>query len=235
MSMGIAIGVGVLITICLLIIFLVPDEKAIAKKKQEEKNERRRQRREEQKQPTKDWEKVAERYQTQLHHVKNTLGSTEKKVRELEKQLLAEEIKTNKLKEKLSKEKEWIAKKEKDVGNKEHGMAQIKQELQKIQNLYSEEHVINIRHQKEIEELKKDYDLNMEQRRIAESECAQLKAKNDNHRQEIAHLKKDVAELTKKQDAETFVSRAQYDKVEKELKEAKNEIDRISRQRDAAN
>ncbi len=232
-SMTIAIGLCIITVICLGIIFMMPDEKSMAQKRKQEKAERRRERKQEQQTSHKDWEKTARRYQSQLHQVKNELESHAQQIRELQKQLLAEQVKTEKIKEKYNKVKEWIAKKESDVGKKEKGMTDIKQELKKVQDLYSDEHVKNIHLQKQLDELKKEHELTVEQRRLAENESATLKAKNDIHRQEIAHLKKDIAILTKKKNDETFVARSEFLKLEKELKEKNKEIERLNRQKES--
>lgn len=220
---------ALLIIVCLLVIFLLPDEKAAAEKKQIEKVQKRKVRKEREEHNKKDWEKIAIRYQSQLHRAKNEIGQLEKKNRDLAKRVLEEEVKNNKWKEKYNKEKEWIAKKEEDVGKKEKNVQKIKDELKKVQDQFSDEHILTIRLNKEVDALKKENDLEVEQRRLAENECAQLKTQNHNYQKELNRLKMEVSELKKKENDQTFVAQSEYVKVKEKLVATEKELQRVVR------
>ena len=67
-------------------------------------------------------------------------------------------------------------------------------------------------------------------RRAAESEIAQLKAKNENYRQEIADLRKENMELTKKKEDTKWIAKADHDKLQQTLREKEKELERIKRE-----
>jgi len=54
--------------------------------------------------------------------------------------------------------------------------------------------------------------------------------KTTNCRTEIAHLKKDVAVLTKKKDDTVWIAKSEHVKVERLLKEKEKELERIERE-----
>ena len=63
-----------------------------------------------------------------------------------------------------------------------------------------------------------------------ESEIAQLKAKNENCRQEIVDLRKENMELTKKKEDTKWIAKADHDKLQQTLREKEKELERIKRE-----
>ena len=106
----------------------------------------------------------------------------------------------------------------------------MKDELSKVQEQFNWDHAENIRQKQQIEELKKELEGLHSGRRAAESEIAQLKAKNENYRQEIADLRKENMELTKKKEDTKWIAKADYDKLQQALREKEKELERIKRE-----
>ena len=58
----------------------------------------------------------------------------------------------------------------------------------------------------------------------------QLKAKTDENRTEIMHLKKENSELSKKKDDVSWIAKSDHIKLEKIVKEKEKEIERLQRE-----
>ena len=67
-------------------------------------------------------------------------------------------------------------------------------------------------------------------RRAAESEIAQLKAKNENARHEVVDLRKENMELSKKKEDTMWVAKTDHDKLQQALREKKKEFERLKRE-----
>ena len=92
------------------------------------------------------------------------------------------------------------------------------------------EHSLNLRLEKELKELRKVADEQNELRRNAEIENTKLKTKNDDYRSEIAHLKKDIAELKKEKANTEWINKSEYEKLSQELKEKEKQLQRVQRE-----
>ncbi|MFT5387260.1 MAG: chromosome segregation ATPase [Candidatus Omnitrophota bacterium] len=225
--MNIMAGIGVVIVICLVIIFAIPEEKNKPQKKKKHKHKKVDAPKP--LEPQKDYEAIIKRNQNHISKLKNQVMQLERTIGERNKDLLVEQAKANKFQERLQKERHWIEKKEGGVEKKVNDMRQTQTDLKNLQEQFGEEHGLTIRLKKELKEVKKQNELLSEQRRLAEGESLQLKSKGDNYRKEIAHLKKDVAILSKKKMDETFVAKSDYLDIEKKLKETEIELQRVVR------
>jgi len=101
--------------------------------------------------------------------------------------------------------------------------------LLKVQENNSKEHSANIRLEHERKESKQQLDSLNEQRRSIEAEKGQMAAKIENNRNEIVQLKKENAVLSKKEEDVNWITKSEYERVAKLLKEKEKELDRIKR------
>ena len=180
--------------------------------------------------PKKDWEETALRLEKRGHALKEEAGLLEKKEKDLEYQLTVEKVKVKKLQEKLSQEREWHQKEQGAMDGKGKEFARVKEELNKVQENFSHEHMENLRQKGDIQELKQQIESLNGQRRSAESEGAQVKARLENQRKELAQLKAENMELKKKKEDTVWVAKSDYERLERSLREKEKELERVLRE-----
>jgi len=105
----------------------------------------------------------------------------------------------------------------------------LKMELMKVQEESAREHASIIRLERELKAQKKQCDDLANQKRHGENEIKQLESNCEESRKEIVELKKEVAQLSKKQDEETWITKSEYNKLDQKLKQAEKEIERMNR------
>ena len=81
-----------------------------------------------------------------------------------------------------------------------------------------------------MQDLKQQADALNEQRRVAEAQSAQLKAKGEAHRQEILQLSRENRELLQKTEGSDWIAKSEYERVTKLLHEKEKELARIIRE-----
>jgi len=221
-SLNFIAGIGIIfIVISLGVLFLMPGGKKPKKRRKKDPTENQQQ---------KDWKQAAVRLEKHTYSLRGKLASFEKKEKAWEKQLMVEKARNEKLQEKLSRERGWHEKEQRTLDKRGEEFQELKTELLKVQENFGKEHALNLRLQRELESLKRENDSGNDQRRALESENAQCKAKMQNYRMEIAHLKKENAELTKKKEDTSWVAKSDYAKLEKLLQEKEKELERIKRE-----
>ena len=154
----------------------------------------------------------------------------QKKEKDWEYQLTVEKTKVKKLQEKLSQEREWHQKEQGAMDGKGKEFARVKEELNKVQENFSHEHMENLRQKGEIQELKKQIESLNDQRRAAEAEGAQLKARLESQRRDMAQLKSENMELKRKKEDTAWVAKSDYERIERLLREKEKELERIVRE-----
>jgi len=225
MSFEYLVTVGIIFIIGLLVIvFLSPGEKKKRVKKQDTPVE------------STDAEKELQLRVTKLKkHIqayRNENLDMKKREKEDEKQLIIERVKVKKIQEKLSQERQWRDKEQSGNDKKGKESRKLKSELVDVQENFSKAHAANLRFEHQLKESQDQQDLLNEQRRTAEGESAQLKAKIENNRQEISKLKKENTELLNKQENVKWVAKDEHERVEKLLKEKEKELEKIKKKRE---
>jgi len=215
------IGV-VFIALLLVIVFLIPSDKKIKKKQKKTQEESLLKQ--------KDWEQKALRLEKHVQSLRNEILVFQKDEKVRDRELAVEKVKVKKLEEKLSQERQWHEKEQAAVDKKGQEFRELKTELGKVQESFSREHAANIRLERVLKEMKGQMDDLNGQRRSVESEHAQLKARRENDRKEIAQLKKDVAQLSKKNEDVQWVARSEHEKTLQLLKAKEKEIQRLERE-----
>ncbi len=212
----------VLILVLLLVIFFIPSEERRRKNKKERGV-----------QPdTKDWKKAALSLEKLIQQLKRQIADLDRKNKALDKRATMEKYINKKLQEKLAKEKDWHRKNESNIDQNAQEVQALKAEIMNVQENSAKEHLEKLKLRQDFQELESRLSDVNAQRRTAEAENIQLTTKNDQYRQEIAQLKKDKAELTKKTDDVTWIAKSEYIKLEKMLKEKEVELQRLIREID---
>jgi len=218
----IAIILLIIIVLLLLEVLLMPQGKRRKPKKKKMPVESQ--------ENNKDFEEVIQRRDRLIRSLKQNIAALEKEKNEMDKQFVIEKAKTKKFQEKLSQERGWHEKEQDSVDKKNKEFQQLKQEFSRLQDNFSKEHVVNLKLDHNVKDLSLEIDSLKETRRSLESENNELNMKTTIYRSEIAHLKKDVAVLTKKKDDTAWIAKSEYIKVEKLLKEKEKELERVERE-----
>jgi len=218
----IAIILLIIIVLLLLEVLLMPQGKRRKPKKKKMPVESQ--------ENNKDFEEVIQRRDRLIRSLKQNIAALEKEKSEMDKQFVIEKAKTKKFQEKLSQERGWHEKEQDSVNKKNKEFQQLKQEFSRLQDNFSKEHVVNLKLDHNVKDLSLEIDSLKETRRSLESENNELNMKTTIYRSEIAHLKKDVAVLTKKKDDTAWIAKSEYIKVEKLLKEKEKELERVERE-----
>ena len=153
----------------------------------------------------------------------------EQKEKNYDKQLLIEKAKYDKIQEKLTQERGWKQKEEEEMTRKNKETQQFKEDLIKSQENFSKEHMLVLKLDNELKEARVEIAGLNDQRRDLESQNAQLKAKNDNHRSEIIRLKKDLTELTQKREDTAWVAKSEFEDLKKVFNAQKAELENLKR------
>ena len=210
----IVIGIGLFfICVFLMILFLSPTEGKLSRKDKKELDEKEAKH--------KDWEKQALHLGEEVKSLRQEMTALKKTLLQKEKESAVEKIKGEKLWEKLKQEREWHGKEQEKIDTSSRELKTLKHELVKVQEQHSTEHTTTLRLERDVKTLSEELGQSVEQRRKLEAENAQLKARIENYRLEIAQLKKDNAQLAEKKDEASWIARSEYDRVVKLLKEKK--------------
>ena len=176
-----------------------------------------------------DWEQRVSRLENHIQSLRNQILDSVKKAKSDEKELMVERVKVKKLQEKLSQERQWHTKEQESIDKRSRELQQMKAELVNVQENFSKAHSLNLQLDHKVKDLEEQSKLLNDQRRLTEGENTQLKTKMDEHRKEIAHLKKENMELSKKKEDAQWIAKSEYERVVNLLKEKEKELDRSIR------
>ncbi|VAX36542.1 hypothetical protein MNBD_UNCLBAC01-85 [hydrothermal vent metagenome] len=218
------IGVGVFfIGVLLIVLFLLPTEGRRRKKKKQLRKEK------EDQQKQKDWERIAKATERQKQVMHQEIGGIQKAKDDVDKELLLEKAKAKKLQEKLAQERDWQQREQVSGDKKTKEFKKLKEELIRVQEMFSQEHVEYLKLTGAVKELKFSNETLVGEKKVLDTENRILEGRVEGYRKEIAHLKKDVARLSKKQDDTTWITKAEYMRVSRLLKEKETELERVTR------
>ncbi len=224
MSFNTIAGIGIiLVFIVLLVIFLIPTS---------QKGSKKRERSPEQLPKETDWQGVSRKLEGHIHALRQDIAAYDKRQKSLERELLETKAKNKELQEKLTLEDGWIKKEQEEIEKRTKELTRAKEELKKTESSLGEEHSLRLRYERELKELKQAFESSDGQRKKLEVEVMKLKAGLEKANEELRESKRQNFELKKKQEDTQFVAKAEYDKIERLLREKEKEFQRISRERE---
>ncbi|MCD4779156.1 MAG: hypothetical protein K8S27_01200 [Candidatus Omnitrophica bacterium] len=212
----------VFILIVLIVIFFVPGSARNKKKNSKEKGLSNQ----------KDWQQKAQLLERKVGNLKHENEQWLVKCQKKDDQMAVYKEGIRKLKDKLKQEKEWFGKEQRIVDKTLREHETLKKDLTRSQEELNNEYALIIRLEADNKELKFTNKSLNDQRRSLDVENAQLKGKINEIRKEIAHLKKDNIELTRKHEDTQWVAKSDYLRVDKLLRERDKELARVSRELD---
>ncbi|OGX30407.1 MAG: hypothetical protein A2787_08035 [Omnitrophica WOR_2 bacterium RIFCSPHIGHO2_01_FULL_48_9] len=211
----------VLIFICLVVLFLLPNSGKDQKKRKAKEQEAVEQ---------KDWEAAAHKLEWHIYSLRNDAAEFQKKEKHWEKELTAAREENKKLKDKLELEGSWHKKEQHEIDKRAKEISHLKEEIKKAEHNLGQEHSQRLRFEREFRETKQAFEAADSQRKAVELEVLGLKSQLKNLKEELTTLKRDNAELKKQKEDTTFVAKSDYDALEKQLKVKDKEFDRVVRE-----
>jgi chromosome segregation ATPase len=221
-------GIGIMfIVILLAILFLIPTEYSQPRTRRKKKKEPL---------PEAEPEKVKEKsditvhFQNQVRKLHEDIAAGERKIKDLEKAVVIEQVKAKKIQEKLAQEREWHAKEKIVIEKKENDYKRLTDELNKLHQDYDREHGATLRLEGQLRDEKIRLAEVSEERRRLEAETIKLRTDLKSKMDEIIALKNENANLKKKKDEVTWIAKSEFVKLERQLQEKEKEIARLERQ-----
>jgi hypothetical protein len=130
----------------------------------------------------------------------------------------------------LTQERQWHTKEQDSIDKRGKELHQLKIELANVQESFSKAHAMNLQLEHKLKDLEQQNSLLIEQRRSVEGENTRFKTMIDANRQEMAHLKRENRDLSKKREDTQWVAKSEYERVMNLLKEKEKGEDRNVRE-----
>lgn len=175
----------------------------------------------------KDWKALCLQLEKYIHNLRKEILVLEKRTKDLEKDLGVERQKYDKIQEKLAQERGWQQKESVDSDKKAKEIMQLKRDLVSVEENLAREHGQRLQLEKSTKGMIDDIDRLNNEKISFELEISRLKAHVDVQRKEIIELRDLNAKLSKKQEDATWVAKSEYLRVERELKLAQEELDKL--------
>lgn len=212
----------VFIILLLIVLFAIPTTRNSQRRKKERPPQQ-------QKKET-DWRGVSQKLERHITSVRKNLDESLQREKQYQEEILQLKQKKKQLEEKLQQEEGWLEKEQKTIDKKSEELGRLKEDLQKAEESIGREHSSRIFAERELRELKETFRDTDQKRKKAESDLAGLNIRLQQMDDELRELRRENRELKKKRDETTFIAKAEYDTVVKELKEKEKEYERLQRE-----
>lgn len=178
----------------------------------------------------KEWQAVSLKLERHIHALRKEIEEYQKKQRSLEADLSIEKQKYAKLQEKLLQERDWQKKEEADVEKKAQEIAALKNNSQKLENDLGSMHLERLRFERELRETKSENDAILQVRRALELQVQKLEAQNEALHKEVKELRWETQRLSEKKDAESWVPKEEFEKLQENLRNKEKDLARLQEQ-----
>jgi len=221
----IAAGVAVLVFAVIGILLLVPPDKSKQRRLREEK---------EKDDPAKNWEETSLRLERHIQAMRREIETHQKTERTLTRDLDVQKEKYTKLQDKLSQERDWQKREEGDLEKKTKEITTLKTNLRTVEDNLNATHSERLKFEREAKEAKSELESVAQARRNFELKVQTLEAEVDNLRKQVKDLKWEISQLTgklvDKKEAESWVPKEEFEKLQKELRKKEDDIERFREQ-----
>ena len=106
---------------------------------------------------------------------------------------------------------------------------QLKENLTKVENELDGEYALRLKSERELKEMSQSFESLEKERRDVAAKLLKAEAEAESFRKALSEQKKINAELAKKNEETGWVAKAEYEKLERLLKEKEKEIERLAR------
>ena len=211
MLIGIAVFMGVAL---MVILFFFPGESRRIKQKKEKLPEEEK----------KDWEAISLKLEKHIQSLRKETEGLKINENKLKRDLSVEKARNAKLQEKIKLENEWLAKEEVTLAKKDEEIRLLKESLMKAQQELENEYASKLRVVQENKDLKSSFDQVNNEKKEFMAKSLSLQAEIERAKKDIEKLKALHEELKKKTDETNWVSKAEYTRLEKLVRDKDEEI-----------
>lgn len=219
----IAAGLAILLMGIVGYLLLIPGEKtsrARVKREKPAKDEA----------PEKDWQAASLKLEKHIQELRKELEQSQKQERDLDREVALQKEKYAKLQDKLAQERDWQKREENDADKKIKEIQSLKAEIKKYEGELEAIQGQRLRLEREKREIKDALDGVTEERRKLDLELTKFKAENETFRKDLREYREQNAKLSEKKDAEIWVAKTDYEKLEVELRNKDKDLARLREQ-----
>ena len=175
--------------------------------------------------PPKDWPAIAERLEKRLHAGEAKLQEAEKALRQKDKDVAASRTALAELEQRFQQEQTWRKKEEAAVDKEKKREKLLDTELEKAREGLTSESTQRIKLEYEVKELRLQKESSVADARRLAAQVADLERKVKAFSEENRDLKRVNAELKVKKEANQWIAKDDFIRVEKLLKRARWEVE----------
>ncbi|MCB9756816.1 MAG: hypothetical protein H6753_00150 [Candidatus Omnitrophica bacterium] len=180
--------------------------------------------------PEKDWQAVSLKLERHIQALRKEIQEYQKKTSLLDRDLTVYKEKYVKLQEKLAQERDWQKKEEQGLEKRTQEILALKNEARRLEHDLSVMHSDRLRLERQLRESKSEQDTINMQRRDLELEIAKANAENERLRKEVKELKWDNVRLAEKKDAQSWIPKEDFEKLEVTFRQTEKELARLKEQ-----
>ncbi len=147
----------------------------------------------------------------------------------MERALLIEKEKFERLQEKLEQERSWRRRETEEEERRKEALLRVREEIRALEAEAEKEHGIRLRLQRETADLKRDLQAAAVRRRELEGQVDRLEAQVRVYREEIRTLREDNQKLSRRHDESSWVAKSAYTALEVALEETRRELEALRR------
>lgn len=217
LNLVLIIGLFTIVALLILLFALSDDSSKTKKKKQEAIPVTE----------SKKWEDVIAKLEKYINSLKNELEGLKTEQKKHLRDLMVEKARNDRLQEKLKQENEWLAKEKVAMEKKDEEIRDFKIRVVKLEQEREHEYAARLQTERQLKDLKSDCDVLVKEKRELSFKAMTLEADLDVHKKELARLKKTNKELSRESDEAEWVSKAEYERLEKTLQDKEKELKKI--------
>ena len=173
---------------------------------------------------TKDWKSIAERWERQNNALLGDVEKLKMQQKNLDKELEAHKAQHKEVVEKLSQEKSWREKEQVNLDKAKTLEKDLKDQIYRTENDLEKEHSKAIRLEQQLGEIKIKHDSLQEEKRALSTKAMSLETTLEQANKELAQLRKQNAELSRKKEDVQWVAKSQFDELKKQLEQKKQDV-----------
>ena len=205
-----------------VILFVFPEQAAkFRKKKKSEKGVSK-----------KNWQKEALSLEKYVQSLKKEIEKWRNERQKILKDLALAKMRNKKLQDKIVQEREWIQREETTLEKKDSEINQLTKDTTKAQQELEHEYSLKLKAEREVANLKSDLDSIKEEKRQLSMKLIKSESELSRSLKECQEFKKSNAQLHKQNEEVSWVSKKEFERLEKLLQQKEKEIERLARNKE---
>jgi len=176
---------------------------------------------------TKDWKAACLKLEKHIHTLRGEIEHAKVVEKNLQRDVLIQKEKIKKLQEKISQERGWQEREDADQERKGQEVVRLKETLKRVETEAQNEHGELLRLEREMKETRDSLSSINEVKRSLESQVLKLQAQNEATKKELADVRAQNAVLHKQHEETTWIAKPEYLKLEQQLRQVREELERL--------